>query len=104
MSGGAYFPVGITHTPSPKVSPKVFLSPPTLLYSKPFIYFGSSVSSSVFFGRGYLATHKARHKAHTRQTSRHTPTAQAQVCFFIDTYLMKLKAVKVNTININQNK
>ena len=76
-----------------------------------FLFFsGSSVLSSVFLDRVSIATHKAKTqgtpKAHTQdkqQDTRHTPTACAQVCFFIGTYLMTAEAIKVNAISNIQN-
>jgi len=72
-----------------------------------FLFFlCSSVFSSVFLDRVLLThTDTQTHTRHTHEQTQdtHTPTAQAQVCFFLDTYLMKLKAIKVNAISNIQN-
>ena len=104
--GEPRFPVGISQGCGRWASPQAFFGS-SGLYIVGFLFFlCSSVFSSVFLDRVLLThTDTQTHTRHTHEQTQdtHTPTAQANVCFFIDTYLMKLKAVKVNTINIIQN-
>ena len=83
---------------------KYFFGSSRLYIGRLFVFFGSSVSSSVFFDRGSLATHKARHKAHQRHAQGRQQDTKGNACFFCYIHLgMKLKATKVITINIIQN-